>query len=85
MEVGGFWRGGGLVVRGGCRRLSLRGCRFFPALRADVIVIRQRGPAVGAEVHGGGSFAWEDKGWDFSSGMDVEQHESVLVLGIRCN
>ena len=53
VDVGGFWWCRGLVVRGGCCRLSFRGCRFFPAPGAEDFVIRQRGPAVGAEVHAG--------------------------------
>jgi hypothetical protein len=32
---------------------------------ADGIAIRQRGPALRAEVHGSGSFVWGDKGWGF--------------------
>lgn len=65
VDVGGFWWGGGLVVRGGCRWLSFRGCRFCPAPMAEGIAIRQRGPALRAEVHGSGSFVWGDKGWGF--------------------
>ena len=38
---------------------------LFPVMGADVIVIRQRGPALRAEVLKGGSFGCGNKGWVF--------------------
>lgn len=60
-----FGGAAGLVVPGKCRQLSFRGCRFLAALGADVIAIRQWGPAVVAEVQGWRSVEWGDMGWVF--------------------
>ena len=81
VDTGGFWWSGGLVVGGGCRWLCFRGCHFFPALGADVITIRQRGPALRAEGMGVDRRSGGIRVGVLTSGKDGEQHESVRVWG----